>query len=110
MTNPNYSMSRRDGTAATHLVGLAVAAEADGRGGNGAAPHAEVSGYQVSTPRQRREVLKFNLASVVIAVVRKSGGRSELRRHSRCEERVRIYCAYKRERRVRNYYPSMHAY
>ena len=40
-------MPERDGRVATHLVGLTVTVEADGRVGDYAAPHAEVGGHRV---------------------------------------------------------------
>ena len=60
----------------------------------------------VSMPRPRCEVLKFRLSRSYNDISSRTAFNLEFCR-SRYKERVRIHYAYKRERRVRSYNPSM---
>ena len=97
------TMPERDRTVATHLVGLGIAAEADGRVRNCAAPDAEASGHRVGG------CVGVDAAAAMrgpeVQAARGLGlhaGKLELRHYcySRCEERVRIHCVHAGERGV----------
>ena len=95
------TMPERDRTVATHLVGLGIVAEADGRAGSGATPDAEASGHRVGG------CVGVDTAAAMrgpeVQAARGLGlhaGKLELRHYSysRCQERVRIHCAHGGER------------